>query len=337
MFKLFFHRRGRQAVSGPDIQSFDILFEQFAQRRPLSESRLRQYRVLQRMVHRYESFVRAQGDPGFVFDVSRVDLADIEGLERFLRQEEGRPRRSDNYLRGMLVALKGFFAWCETGGVPTARPFARYGMPREEYGTPVILTLAEVERLRRAPMPSRRVAVQRDVFVFQCQVGCRYGDLVRLTQASVQEGILSYIAGKTRGVSGRTVSVPLNRTALRILARYAPAGDDLDAPLLPFCPLREYNGCIRQAFAAAGLTRMVTVLDPVSREEVRRPLDALASSHLARRTFAGNLYRQVKDPALVSSMTGHVDGSRAFARYREIDLAMKRELVRLLELPAKGR
>lgn len=81
---------------------------------------------------------------------------------------------------------------------------------------------------------------------------------------------------------------------------------------------------------------MVTLLDPVTRREVRRPLNQVASSHLARRTFAGNLYRQVKDPALVTSLTGHAEGSRAFSRYREIDLDMKQALVKMLE-NRKGR
>ena len=54
------------------------------------------------------------------------------------------------------------------------------------------------------------------------------------------------------------------------------------------------------------------------------------SSHLARRTFVGNLYKQVKDPNLVGALSGHKEGSKAFARYRTIDDEMKKELVNLL-------
>ena len=39
----------------------------------------------------------------------------------------------------------------------------------------------------------------------------------------------------------------------------------------------------------------------------------------------------VKDPDLVSALTGHVQGSRAFTRYRTIDIDMKKDLVRILE------
>lgn len=75
---------------------------------------------------------------------------------------------------------------------------------------------------------------------------------------------------------------------------------------------------------------MVT-LDPLTRESVILPLNEIASSHLARRCFVGNLYKQVKDPNLVGALSGHKEGSRAFARYREIDEEMKEELVRMLE------
>ena len=47
--------------------------------------------------------------------------------------------------------------------------------------------------------------------------------------------------------------------------------------------------------------------------------------------FIGNLYKKVKDPSLVASLSGHTDGSRAFARYREIDMEMKRELVEMID------
>ena len=57
----------------------------------------------------------------------------------------------------------------------------------------------------------------------------------------------------------------------------------------------------------------------------------IASSHMARRTFIGNIYKLVKDPNLVSALTGHVEGSRAFSRYRTIDIDMKKDLVKILE------
>ena len=141
------------------------------------------------------------------------------------------------------------------------------------------------------------------------------------------------IPGKTKGENPRTVRVPLNARAREIIGRYA---DDAYPRLLPFISSQKYNDAIKDAFRLAGLTRPVTVLDPLTRAESKRPLDELASSHLARRTFIGNLYKLVKDPNLIASMSGHVEGSKAFARYRTIDDDIKTELVTALEEKKEG-
>ena len=45
----------------------------------------------------------------------------------------------------------------------------------------------------------------------------------------------------------------------------------------------------------------------------------------------GNIYKKVKDPNLVSALSGHKEGSKAFRRYRDIDEEMKKDLVKLLD------
>ena len=57
---------------------------------------------------------------------------------------------------------------------------------------------------------------------------------------------------------------------------------------------------------------MVTIYNSQTGQEEQKPLHELASTHLARRTFIGNLYKKVKDPNIIASMSGHVDGSKAF-------------------------
>ena len=75
----------------------------------------------------------------------------------------------------------------------------------------------------------------------------------------------------------------------------------------------------------------MTVLDPTTGREVRMPISECAGSHMARRTFCGNPYKRVKDPDIVASMSGHKEGSKAVARYREIDEDMKRDALKVFE------
>ena len=84
-------------------------------------------------------------------------------------------------------------------------------------------------------------------------------------------------------------------------------------------------------FLEAGLTRPVVIFNLTTSEQEIRPLNEVASSHLARRCFVGNLYKQLKDPNLVGALSGHKEGSKAFARYREIDKDIKRDALKVFE------
>ena len=133
-------------------------------------------------------------------------------------------------------------------------------------------------------------------------IGCRVGDLLKMTKSNLIDGAIEYIPRKTKEGRPLTVRVPLNQTAKEIAARYKSQDGD---KLLPFISEQKYNLAIKRIFKAAGLKRLVTVINPTTREEEKRVLYEIASSHLARRTFVGNLYKQVKDPNLVGALSGH--------------------------------
>ena len=125
------------------------------------------------------------------------------------------------------------------------------------------------------------------------------------------------------------VRVPLNDRAIALVKKYRDK--DKKGRLFPFISPQKYNDAIKNILKACDITRLVTVVDPVSGDEVKKPINEIASSHMARRTFVGNLYKKVKDPNLVGSLSGHKEGSKAFVRYREIDDEVKTELVKMIE------
>ena len=100
--------------------------------------------------------------------------------------------------------------------------------------------------------------------------------------------------------------------------------------MLPFISEQKYNQAIKEAFRLAGLDRIVTVLNPLTRKPEQKYLYEVATTHTARKTFIGNMYKKVKDPDLVSSVSG-IKKAASFRRYREIDDEMKQELVNLLD------
>jgi integrase len=169
-----------------------------------------------------------------------------------------------------------------------------------------------------------RLINHRDKFVFQCLVGCRYGDLKSFTKDNIVNGFLEYIPQKTKSKGyGGVVRVPLNEKARTILGRQNPRGNEL----FTYHCRQEYNNDIRLLLQLLGINRVVTIINRHTHQEEQHPMYELASSHLARRTFIGNLYKQVQDPNLIGALSGHAPNSKAFERYRTIDEDMKRELI----------
>lgn len=237
--------------------------------------------------------------------------------------------RGMNTVSVILQRFRTFYHWAIDQGKTNNNPFRHFEVPQALYGTPYYITIEERRHLFNLDLSTNpRLAVQRDIFVFQCLIGCRVSDLRNLTKDSVINGAVEYIPRKTKTGNPVTVRVPLNETAIQILERYK---DIPGRKLLPCISDQKYNDAIKELFTVAGLTRMVTILNSTTRQEEKRPLNEVASSHLARRTFIGNLYKRVKDPNLIGKLSGHVEGSTAFARYRDIDEEMRKELVSMLD------
>ena len=231
----------------------------------------------------------------------------------------------------MFSRLRAFFNWCNEQKISDNKPFQNYsGNSVERYGTPYYLTIAERDQIADFDLSANPgLEAQRDIFIFQCLIGCRVSDLLAMIPDNIINGAIEYMPQKTKGERPQVVRVPLNKRALALIDKYKDR--DCNGKLFPFISSQEYNDAIKKAFTICDVKRMITVLNPTTGREEKRPLNELASSHLARRTFVGNLYKKVKDPNLVGSLSGHAEGSKAYARYREIDEDMKKELVDLLE------
>ena len=334
-------------------QSFFDAFDEFLVKRKLSDVREKNFMVLKRALQRFELFVSANEKRDYKLELDSITSETIEDFESFLRNEYNlyeeykeiydkfpaiinSPRKTSipqprgmNTINALFNKLRAFFNWCLDNDKTTNRPFKNYESTPDLYGTPIYITIDERNQIYNTNLSNRpSLAVQRDIFVFQCLVGCRVSDLYKFTKQNVINGAIEYIPRKTKDGHPVTIRVPLNSIAKEILAKYADFDGEI---LLPYISEQKYNDAIKEVFRISEITRIVTMLNPTTREEEKKPINEIASSHLARRCFVGNLYKQVKDPNLVGALSGHKEGSKAFARYREIDEDMKNELVKMLE------
>lgn len=237
--------------------------------------------------------------------------------------------RGGNTIYSIMKRFRIMFNWCVKTGLVTKSPFQAYQLTGCIYGTPFYMTIDELNRLYQFDFSNQpKLAIQRDIFVLQSNLGMRVGDFYNLTTANIVNDAIEYIPGKTLHDTGSVVRVPLTERAKEIINRYQTENC---RSLVPFICEQKYNEAIKMMLKLAGIDRVVTTLNPRTRLEEQHPIWEKASTHMARRNFIGNLYATVQDPALISSMTGHRPGSRAFERYRAIHDDIKKPILKIFD------
>lgn len=243
--------------------------------------------------------------------------------------DDGQRRRSRNCASLYMSIMRSFIRWAVKQHFITDTFDESFeSTTKGSYGTPYYLTIEERNRIYEAVMPDGIHEQIRDTFIFQCFTGCRVSDLFALSKSSVSDGALHYIAHKTSAERPATITVPLSKVASEIVKKYSNSESE---SLFPRIHLQTYHKYIRKVLRIAGITRQVTIYDSMSGRSRNVAICDVASSHLARRTFVGNLYRQVRDLNLVCSLSGHVPGSKAVTRYYNIDDDVKREMIAKIE------
>lgn len=336
-------RQGRKG----DEYSLVYQCQQYAENHPMERESVRHHEHNVRKLQHFERFQKEiMRRRGYTMRLDTMTANDLREFHKYLVNEAEyyehypqifddiderfKPRQlTENSINTIFRRIRTVVNWCLKHNITTNDPFATFEMPKVLDSPPFYLTLEERDKVYYADLSNETPSTQvyRDIFMFHCLIGCRVGDLEKMTRANIVGGAVEYIAEKTKNHQPRTIRVPLNDKAKAILAKYA----DLETRLLPKINQNIYNHQIKKILKLLGINRMVTIIDNMTREPVQKPICDIATSHTARKTFIGNLYKKVKDPNLVASLSGHTNGSRAFARYREIDNEMKRELVKLID------
>lgn len=306
----------------------------------MSEVRKKNFRVIYRALKRFEYYKSYnQNFTPLTFEMMTADL--LRKIEYFFQHEhelaihypriyelvpETRPPkpRSDNTISDMMTKLRTFFIEVIKFGITDIKnPFQTYKIISTVYGTPIYITMEELKKLYHTDFTARpALAIQRDIFVFHSFCGARVSDLYKFKASNIINDAIEYIPNKPKHIRATTVVVPLNEISRGIVEKYAGG-----TKLLPFISEQKYNKAIKEIFKLAGLTRMVSVLNPLTREEEQVPINTIASSHMCRRNMVGNLYNIVQDTSLIGSLTGHIPNSKSFLRYRNVEMKLKQNLM----------
>ncbi len=336
-----------------DEGSFCALMLEYAIESDMCEGRKNSYATTVKKLRRFELWQRqVMGIEDFSLQVDTISTENIEDFKLFIENEYiyykeypefydqftfspgKQPHKlTENFVMGTIKFIKGFMNHNIKHGLTTNISHKNVHLHRDIYATPIYLTLEERDQVFYYDLSKHpRLVLYRDVFMFQCLVGCRVGDLYNFTYDNIKGDWLEYFPSKGIGGADRSeprfVRVPLCPQAKELIKKYE---DAKRGTLFPFHAQGFYNYGIKMLLLLCGIDRLVTTRDPETKELIEVPLYEAATTHTARKTFIANLYKKVKDPDLIASMTGHAPGSRAFNRYREIDDGVKQELIAMID------
>lgn len=354
----------KEGIEDPNQPVYKF-FTHYCTSHRIAYSRAVNYKVLARIIFRFEQFEQIVSKrKDFVFAPNLISEEDLLSLREYMKHEGdlyashkdafdiflpklelvmpretnhkptyGIANKSDNYILCMMKKLRSLQQWlCSVLKITTNNPYIGIDLGVEQrVSRPVYLSKDERNLVASFDFSDNpKLAMHRDIFIFQCMTACRYEDLRALTTDNVNGNILEYIPMKLRRqVSPPQPRVPLTDDCMKILDRYRPFC--IGNKLLPCASTTTYNEALKKIFETCGLKRKVFVLDALKGVEVQKPLYEVAASHMARRTFIGNAYKMTKDPNIIASMSGHVEGSQAFNRYRDIDDEIRSEVISLIQ------
>jgi integrase len=186
--------------------------------------------------------------------------------------------------------------------------------------------------------------VYKDMLIFGCGVGCRFGDLVSLKLDNVKYKTKSDPSEYIRFTMAKTqkeVKIPFNQLTYAIYKKYSK-GKTIDQYIFPLTPHgnlisnQKFNENIKLLSKIVGLNRRVVKKRYVGRDvkagtELSQPICDIISSHIVRRTFIREGVNSNLPYHIIRSMSGHTD-DKVFKSYfntltEEIERGMEKMFV----------
>lgn len=172
----------------------------------------------------------------------------------------------------------------------------------------IALTIEDLNKLMQHEFKSKRLERARDIFVFACVTGFRYGEMISINRSNITDEFIILKEEKDETKEAR--EIPLTSLSRYILLKY-----DYKLPLIAN---QKQNKYIKEVFEELEYTNKVQKVTTKGKENIKEEMifkDRI-STHTARRTFITMMKRQGKSDKLIASITGHTDMKTLNAYYQ---------------------
>ena len=225
---------------------------------------------------------------------------------------------STNTFARNLGLFKTFMFWALKNKYTYNSAFIDFKKPERVITKEIALNLDQVNEIHTYQTKSLALEKVKDVFVFQCLTGLRYGELKRINKRTVTEN--SILIKEEKDVAKEVREIPLFEVSKSILEKYEFQ--------LPLISNQKQNQFIKEIFKNAEFTFEVEYSRTKNREHkiLKAPFYKRVSTHTARRTFITILKNKGVADKTIMEMTGHKD-FKTFNSYYKVDNLAKHDAI----------
>jgi integrase len=198
--------------------------------------------------------------------------------------------------------------------------FKEFVKPERVITKQVALTIEQVKTIFEFVPKSKALERVKDIFVFQCLTGLRYGELKLINERTIANNTI--IIQEEKDVAKESREIPLFDITNYILAKYEYK--------LPLLSNQKQNQFIKDVFEDAEFTFDVEFSRTKNKlqETKIKAFNKRISTHTARRTFVTIMKKKGIADKTIMNMTGHKD-LKTFNTYYKVDNIAKVDAVNL--------
>lgn len=214
--------------------------------------------------------------------------------------------------------IKTFLYWAFKKNYTYNESFKEFKNPDRAETEEIALTMDQLEAIFEYDTKSASLEKIKDIFVFQCLTGLRYGELALINKNNVVNDVI--LLREDKDVSKESREIPLFELTKFILRKYNYR--------LPLISNQKQNFYIKEIIGSAGFTNIVEYTRTQNKEKttLEKPFNKRISTHTARRTFITLLMKKGVATKTIMSMTGH-KSIKVFLQYYRVDNIARKDAI----------
>lgn len=265
----------------------------------ISNSTLKRYKCNKNLLEDFESNCKVKITLG---------KFDDKLYNRFLKYCIEEKKHSANTLHRNVGLLKTFLLWALNKKYTYNNNFITFKKPAKFTTDEIALNYEQVEIIYNYDFSdNKRLERVRDLFVFGCTTGMRFGNYSTISKSDVDGNFIRVIDLKSKS---KNLAIPLNSISKSILEKY-----DYNLPSITNQKMNEY---IKEVFKKLEFTDEIKKTMKYGDELVDQKAEfwTRISSHTARRSFITIMKNKRVPDKVIMSYTGHTSLEVFNAYYR---------------------